>query len=119
LLQKYQEFLGNNLPFEIVFATTDADEQDFNSNRADMPWLAVSFKDRNVLLKQVFSSGSISTPTLIIYDNLGESCAPCLLRPSIDSSLFQATSSPKTGFKIFLAARAIGLSPKPSAALRK
>jgi hypothetical protein len=64
--------LGNNLPFEIVFASTDADEQDFNSNRADMPWLAVPFNDRNTLLNQVSNSGSLSTPTLIVYDNLGE-----------------------------------------------
>jgi hypothetical protein len=76
LLQKYQEFLGRNLPFEIVFASADADESDFNQNRADMPWLAVPWDNRQNVLQQVFPSGSMATPTLIIYDNLGQKF-PC------------------------------------------
>jgi len=94
LISKYQEFLGNNLPFEIVFASTDADEQDFNSNRADMPWLAVPFKDRNTLLNQVSNSGTLSTPTLIVYDNLGN-----ILTKNGVQDIFGSTSNwfvPKT-----------------------
>jgi nucleoredoxin len=68
LAKKYEEIKAAGLPFEIVFASSDRDEESFNSYFKEHPWLALPFKDRKLKekLSQRFGVGGI--PTLVLLD---------------------------------------------------
>ena len=59
------------LKFEIVFASSDKDEEAFTEYHGEMPWLAIPFSDRdtkNALSKRFKVSG---IPTFVILDSDG------------------------------------------------
>lgn len=46
LAEKYKEIKDAGLPFEIIFVSSDRDEEAFKAYHAEMPWLAVPYGDR-------------------------------------------------------------------------
>ena len=54
--------------FEIIFISSDRDENSFNEYFADMPWFALKYQERSIkdTLSKKFSVSGI--PTLILLD---------------------------------------------------
>jgi nucleoredoxin len=62
---------ANNSNFEIVFVTSDQDEESFKQYLNEMPWLAIQFGDPKIQeLKQKYAIRGI--PSLVIVDKDGE-----------------------------------------------
>jgi len=68
LAKKYEEIKAAGLPFEIVFASSDRDEESFNSYFKEHPWLALPFKDRALKEKLSKRFGVQGIPTLVLLD---------------------------------------------------
>eukprot|EP01111_Echinosteliopsis_oligospora_P017955 TRINITY_DN7990_c0_g1_i5.p1 TRINITY_DN7990_c0_g1~~TRINITY_DN7990_c0_g1_i5.p1 ORF type:complete len:531 (-),score=188.37 TRINITY_DN7990_c0_g1_i5:28-1620(-) len=68
----YNKLKGDNKLFEVVFISSDRDEEAFKEYHGDMPWLAVPFSDRSTKekLSELFEVQGI--PTLVIVDENGE-----------------------------------------------
>lgn len=73
LVEVYQEISGNNneLDFEVVFISSDRDEESFNGYFGKMPWLAVPYSELETRksLKDLFKVRGI--PHLVILDEAG------------------------------------------------
>jgi len=66
LAEAYEAYKAKGLDFEIVFVSSDKDEKAFAEYRAEMPWLALPFADRdrkNALSKAFDVSG---IPSLVV-----------------------------------------------------
>ena len=54
-----------NQPFEVIFVSTDRDQEEFISNLSNMPWKAIPYEDKTRKdLKRIFNIKGI--PTLIL-----------------------------------------------------
>ena len=71
LKETYEVMNQNEKQFEVIFVSGDGNEQAFENNFKEMPWLAVNFKEEDLRsrLKQKYGINSI--PTLIIVDQQG------------------------------------------------
>jgi len=71
LAESYSKIVGDGKNFEIVFVSSDQDEQAFLSYYRDMPWLALPFadRDRKGVLSAKYKVRGI--PTLILIDPTG------------------------------------------------
>lgn len=72
LVDIYQEISGNNgFDFEVVFISSDRDEESFNGYFGKMPWLSVPFSELETRksLKDLFKVKGI--PFLVILDQTG------------------------------------------------
>lgn len=69
-MQVYEE-LSEKSDFEVVFISSDRDEESFNGYFAKMPWLALPFSDSETRkqLKELFKVRGI--PHLVILDKTG------------------------------------------------
>ncbi|MGD9874531.1 MAG: thioredoxin-like domain-containing protein [Kiritimatiellia bacterium] len=73
LVKFYNQLKTDNKPFEIVFVSSDQDEQGMMNymKEMDMPWLALRFGDKRIpKLKEQFGVSGI--PTLVIVDDKGK-----------------------------------------------
>jgi len=68
LATKYEEIKAAGLPFEIVFASSDRDEESFNSYFKEHPWLALPFNERTLKQKLSQRFGVRGIPTLVLLD---------------------------------------------------
>lgn len=67
LVDLYEEMNENEKAFEVVFMSGDKQEDVFKSYYAEMPWLAIPFKDRR--MKQVVRRFGIKgLPRLIVLN---------------------------------------------------
>ena len=67
LVDLYEEMNEDKKEFEVVFMSGDKQEDVFKSYYAEMPWLAIPFKDRR--MKQVVRRFGIKgLPRLIVLD---------------------------------------------------
>jgi len=71
LAEKYTELKSAGKNFEIIFISSDRDEQSANDYYAEMPWLMLSFadRDRKKTLSDIFEIKGI--PTLVLIDKDG------------------------------------------------
>merc|ERR1712099_27863 len=71
LAEKYNEF-SNSANVEIVFVSSDQDEESFKDYYNDMPWLALPFPctEKKTNLSTTFSVQGI--PTLVVLDGAGK-----------------------------------------------
>lgn len=71
LVEVYQEVAPKG-DFEVVFVSSDRDEESFNGYFSEMPWLAVPFSDSDTRkhLKELFKVRGI--PNLVIIDSNGK-----------------------------------------------
>ncbi|KAL0912599.1 hypothetical protein M5K25_018581 [Dendrobium thyrsiflorum] len=72
LVEAYTELASRDSNFEIVFVSSDEDEEDFSDYFSKMPWLAIPFSDdhKRDSLDGVFDVEGI--PALVIIDKNGE-----------------------------------------------
>merc|ERR1711915_49463 len=65
LVEIYNEPMKKGVAFEIVFVSSDTDEEAFEEYYASMPWLALPFEDK--IQKKLFRYFQVkATPTLIV-----------------------------------------------------
>lgn len=72
LANAYTELASRGSDFEIVFVSSDEDDEEFSNYFSKMPWLAIPFsdEDKRNSLSDVFHVEGI--PTLVIIDKSGE-----------------------------------------------
>nr|TKR84445.1 putative nucleoredoxin 1 isoform X1 [Populus alba] len=72
LLVEVYEQLSSKGDFEVVFISSDRDDESFNTYFSEMPWLAIPFSDTETRkrLKEVFKVRGI--PNLVIFDANGK-----------------------------------------------
>jgi len=71
LVKFYNKLKGDGKSFEIVFVSSDRDQQEFNGYFGGMPWKALPFGDSRIQqLKQKYSIRGI--PALVMVDNTGK-----------------------------------------------
>lgn len=68
LAKKYQALKAANKDFEMVFVSSDSDEESMNEYHSEMPFLAMPFvrRDEKAALSKLFKVSGI--PTLVFYD---------------------------------------------------
>ncbi len=72
LVEVYNQLKTDSKPFEIVFVSSDREEQEMMNymKEMDMPWLALRYGDKHIArLKERFKVAGI--PTLVIVDDKG------------------------------------------------
>jgi hypothetical protein len=76
LLQAYNEIKAAGHPFEVVFASSDIDQSEFNSNSKSMPWMKLPYadpKDPNSTAQLLFSKFAVKgIPSLVVLDQAGK-----------------------------------------------
>jgi len=72
LAERYKELVGKGENFEIVFVSSDRDEESFKEYYASMPWLALPFAERDTKAKLSKKFKVSGIPALIILDEQGE-----------------------------------------------
>jgi hypothetical protein len=95
LLQAYNQIKAAGHSFEVLFASRDIDQSEFNSNSKSMPWMKLPYADPNdpnstaQLLFTKFALKGI--PSLIVLDQAGNLCLSIHIPPMtfIRSSHFQ------------------------------
>jgi thiol-disulfide isomerase/thioredoxin/ubiquitin len=71
LVKFYNEMKKQDKPFEIIFASSDSDESQFEEYYAEMPWIALPFADRE-LNKKVSKHFKVQgIPRFVILDTDG------------------------------------------------
>uniref|UniRef100_A0A5B7AHP1 protein-disulfide reductase n=1 Tax=Davidia involucrata TaxID=16924 RepID=A0A5B7AHP1_DAVIN len=72
LVEAYEELSSKGDDFEVVFVSSDRDDESFKAYFAKMPWLAVPFSDSETRkhLKELFKVRGI--PHLVILDGTGK-----------------------------------------------
>ncbi|CAI0453156.1 unnamed protein product [Linum tenue] len=72
LLQAYEDLTKSKSDFEVVFVSSDEDEESFDHYFSKMPWLAVPFSDSDTRagLRELFKVKA--TPHLVILDKQGK-----------------------------------------------
>lgn len=71
LVEAYEKLKADGKKFEIIFASSDRDEDAFKDYFKDMPWLALPFADRDAkaTLSKKYKVAGI--PTLVLLDGQG------------------------------------------------
>jgi len=71
LAEKYREITAEDKPFEIIFVSSDRDEESATEYYSSMPWKMLSFKqrDKKKTLSELFDVSGI--PTLVLVDDDG------------------------------------------------
>eukprot|EP00930_Biecheleria_cincta_P076826 TRINITY_DN6403_c0_g1_i1.p1 TRINITY_DN6403_c0_g1~~TRINITY_DN6403_c0_g1_i1.p1 ORF type:complete len:214 (-),score=46.13 TRINITY_DN6403_c0_g1_i1:205-846(-) len=66
--EKYKELVANGKPFEVIFVSSDRDEEAFKEYYGSMPWMALAFSDRESkeMLSTKFEVRGI--PSLVLID---------------------------------------------------
>jgi nucleoredoxin len=59
---------GEGKKFEIVFISSDKNQESFDEYYASMPWLALPFTDRKLKAKLSGKYGVSGIPTLVLLD---------------------------------------------------
>ena len=76
VLQAYNEIKAAGHPFEILFASSDIDQSEFNSNIKSMPWTKLPYadpNDPNSTAKLLFSKFALKgIPSLVVLDQAGK-----------------------------------------------
>ena len=69
LAEKYNELKKEGKKLEIIFVSSDRDQNACNEYYADMPWLLLDYADRDkkAVLSEKYNVSGI--PTLILLDN--------------------------------------------------
>lgn len=72
LAKVYNQLKEQGKKLEIVFISSDQDDDSFRAYHSEMPWLAIPFDDKKHIshLKETFQVNSI--PTLILFDETGK-----------------------------------------------
>jgi len=68
LCKKYEELKAAGLPFEVVFCSSDRDEDAFKEYHAEMPWPALPYADRSRKEELSDRFGVAGIPTLVLLD---------------------------------------------------
>jgi nucleoredoxin len=68
LSETYNKLKGEGKNFEIIFVSSDRDEESFNEYRSEMPWLALPFANRDGKAALSSKFGVQGIPTLVILD---------------------------------------------------
>jgi len=71
LVKAYNKLKDSGKQFEIIFISSDRDEESFKEYFGEMPWLALPFADRDGKEKLSRKFGVSGIPTLIILDSNG------------------------------------------------
>lgn len=68
LIETYKKMKAKGVEFEIIFASSDKEQKQFDEYYAEMPWLAIPYSDR--ARKQALSQkfGVTGIPALVIMD---------------------------------------------------
>eukprot|EP00798_Chlamydomonas_sp_ICE-L_P011141 gene11141-18759_t len=72
LAQVYDDVLKKDLPFEIIFVSSDKSKSEFDRYYAEMPWTAVPFTSSAVRSKLGKTFGLQGIPTLVIVSPEGK-----------------------------------------------
>jgi len=72
LVQSYNQMKAAGKNLEIVFASADNSESQFNEYYAEMPWLAVPFEERDVKENLSREFGVRGIPMLVVLDEDGQ-----------------------------------------------
>jgi thioredoxin-related protein len=84
-LQAYNEIKAAGHPFEVLFASSDIDQSEFDSNSKSMPWMKLPYadpKDSNSTAQLLFSKFAVrGIPSLVVLDEAGELCLSIDLFP--------------------------------------
>jgi len=72
LAEKYKEVQAAGKNFEIVFVSSDRDEDSFKEYFNDMPWLALPYEERDMKAKLSKKYKVSGIPSLIILDESGK-----------------------------------------------
>lgn len=74
LIETYKELLALKDNFEIIFVSSDGDEESFREHFSTMPWLAIPYSNEAARdhLKNLYSADGRETPRLIILSEKGE-----------------------------------------------
>jgi len=72
LAKAYNEMKSKGMDVEIVFASGDSSEKEFQQYLSEMPWLAIPFVDREGEQKLSEKYGIKGIPALIFVDNAGK-----------------------------------------------
>ena len=77
-LQAYNQIKAAGHPFEVLFASSDIDQNEFNSNSRSMPWMKLPYadpKDLNSTAQLLFSKFALKgIPSLVVLDPSGKLC---------------------------------------------
>merc|ERR1711998_772481 len=71
LAEIYNKLIAAGKPFEIIFASSDRDEDSFSEYFAEMPWLALKYEDRATKEKLSKIFGVSGIPSLHILEHDG------------------------------------------------
>lgn len=71
LIETYQKLVKNGESIEIVFVSSDKDQNAFKEYYGSMPWLAVDYQDRERKQKLAEMFGVRGIPTFVILDGSG------------------------------------------------
>ena len=78
LLQAYNQIKAAGHPFEVLFASRDIDQSEFNSNSKSMPWMKLPYadpNDPNSTAQLLFSKFALKgIPSLVVLDQAGKLC---------------------------------------------
>ncbi|KAK3090271.1 hypothetical protein FSP39_010544 [Pinctada imbricata] len=72
LAEFYKAVNQDKKRFEVVFASSDRDEESFKEYFKEMPWLAIPFSENETKQKAATKYGIRGIPTLIILKKNGE-----------------------------------------------
>jgi len=64
----YDELVGSGKSFEIVFVSSDSDEDSWHEYHSEMPWLSMPFEDRDSKDAASNKYGVSGIPTLVLLD---------------------------------------------------
>merc|ERR1719362_1358602 len=71
LAERYNKLKEEGVKVEVIFISSDRDEDGFNGYYGDMPWLALPFNERDVKTKVNEKFGVSGIPTLVILNSDG------------------------------------------------
>ena len=72
LAQLYEEIKEQKKDFEIIFVSSDRDDNEFNGYFEDMPWLAVALSEKNSISSLKSHFGVTGIPKLVVVDKTGK-----------------------------------------------
>jgi len=72
LADVYNKCKEQNKPFEVVFISSDSDQESFDEYFAEMPWIAVPYANRQLNGQMSEKFGITGIPTLLIFDENGK-----------------------------------------------
>jgi len=72
LSKTYQDLIKESKPFEIIFVSSDQDEDSFKEYFGSMPWKAISFEKEDVRTALGEKFGIRGIPALIVLNSEGK-----------------------------------------------